>query len=123
MTEFTTAAETAEQAAEAIRTLNHSTHPSDGAPGLKYPSDVYAMLGELASMAHRLPQLLDQSSGWLEHHVREIEVHGGMFDGDPVAAVATAQAVLADAVTAAQALARHLDDAHNVLAALASTLD
>ena len=124
MTEPTTVAETAEQAAQAVRRLNHATHPgSGGAPLVKYPSDLYAIFGSLASMAHMLPQLLDQSGGWLEHHVHEIEVHGGMFDGDPVAAVATAQAVLADAKAAAQVLARHLDDVQNVLARLASTLD
>ena len=120
MTEPIAAGDLAEQAAEAIRGLNYATHSADGAPSLEYPGDLYAVVGSLAVMAARLPQLLQQTSGWLEHRVHGIEVHGGMFDGDPVAAVATAQAVLADAQTAARALARHLQDTCNVLATLAA---
>lgn len=115
----TTAGDLADQAAEAIRALNEGTHPAEGAPAIEVPNDLAALFGGLALMAGRLPQLLAQSGGWLEHHIHQLDAHGGMFDGDPVAAVATAQAVLADATTAALALARHLRDVQNVLAALA----
>ena len=49
------------QAAEAIRTLNHRTHPPTAAD----PTEVYELLAALAAMAYRLPQLLGQLSRWL----------------------------------------------------------
>lgn len=52
----------AQIAAEAIRVLNHATMPSRG---LSEPATVCAVLGQLAAVAHRLPQLCGQLSGWL----------------------------------------------------------
>jgi hypothetical protein len=48
--------------AEAIRALNHATFPY---AGLSEPATVYRVLGELATAANRLPQLLSQLARWL----------------------------------------------------------
>ena len=52
----------AQIAAEAIRALNHTTFPPAGPAE---PATVHRMLGELATAAHRLPQLLSQLARWL----------------------------------------------------------
>ncbi len=49
--------------AEAIRVLNHATTTRHG--GLSEPATVYAVLGQLAAAAHRLPQLFGQLARWL----------------------------------------------------------
>lgn len=123
MTEPITVGEIAEQAAEAIKALIHAASPGGSAPDIEHPSDWYEAFGGLTLMAERLPQLLGLAAGWLENRVHGLEVHGGMFDGDPVAAVATVQAVLADARSTAQALAQDLNNVHNVLATLAPSVD
>jgi hypothetical protein len=48
--------------AEAIRALNHATIPH----ALTEPATVYRVLGELATAAHRLPQLCSQLARWLD---------------------------------------------------------
>ena len=123
MIEFTSVAELAEQARQSVRLLNHATHPGSDAPGLKYPSDLYAIFGSLASMSHMLPQLLEQSGVWLERNVETVEVHGGSHSGDPVGAVAVIQVLLVDAKTAVQVLGERFDEVQNALARLASTRD
>jgi hypothetical protein len=64
-----TPAEVAEESAEALRTLNHLTlaAPSPGAPGWEDVCDVYRVLGELRSLADRVPQVCDQLAGSLQH--------------------------------------------------------
>jgi acyl-CoA reductase-like NAD-dependent aldehyde dehydrogenase len=52
----------AEEAAEAIRALNHAT--TWGA-GYQRPADVDATVGGLLTLASRLSQALDQASSWL----------------------------------------------------------
>ena len=54
--------ELADQAAEAIRALNHVTPEA-----LDYPGDLYEVIASLKLMAQRLPQLFGQMSAWLEH--------------------------------------------------------
>ena len=61
--EHTTAA--ADLAAEAVRFLNYATGSHSGA-GLRYPATVYALTANLAAAAHRMPQLCDQLTRWLE---------------------------------------------------------
>lgn len=63
----------AEQAAEAIRRLNHLTR---GHAGYEEPADVYSTLVELHAMAHRVPQALRQAQEWL---YREVEA-GRVYD-------------------------------------------
>src|SRR5512135_2066809 len=62
-----TPADTAETAAEAIRSLNHSTQGVGDQGALEYPAQVYGIIASLKVMAGRLPQLFDQLSAWLEH--------------------------------------------------------
>ncbi len=54
----------AHTAAEAIRYMNHATIFA-GSGGLKYPSDVDAVLVSLESLGERLPQLVKQLGDWL----------------------------------------------------------
>ena len=51
----------AHAAAEAVRYLNHATFTG----GLRDPSDVDAILGDLQTFMERLPQLLSQLGAWL----------------------------------------------------------
>lgn len=115
-----TAATPAREAADAMRQLTYATLPADGAPGLGYPSDVHETLTNLATLADRLPQALDQMSYWLERGVGagHFAVPTGMFIGDPIAAVATTQAALQDARYTATLLSQHLHDAHHAVAAV-----
>lgn len=48
--------------AETIRALNHATFSH---AGLAEPATVNAVAGQLATAAHRLPQLSGQLAGWL----------------------------------------------------------
>ncbi|WP_395729715.1 hypothetical protein [Nakamurella sp.] len=52
----------AERAAEAVRELNHRTRDPGVFTG---PAQLYRLIGELALVAARLPQLLDQLDHWL----------------------------------------------------------
>ena len=49
--------------AEAVRALNHATFPSAGP---SEPATANRVLGELATAAHRLPQLCSQLARWLD---------------------------------------------------------
>jgi hypothetical protein len=59
----TTPSGAAENAAEALRTLNHLTlaAPTPGAPGWEDVGDVYRVIGELRALADRLPQVATNS--------------------------------------------------------------
>ncbi len=118
-TEQLRAAHLANAAAEAIRSLNHYTHPGDRWPGLDYPSDVYGTLAALARLADRLPQALRHLTAYL---VRELRLEHIAFDdgehaGDPAGAVATVAHLLdAQASDAATQLAAALDAAQQAIA-------
>jgi hypothetical protein len=64
----------ADQAAHAIRLLNHRTRPTTG--GLTDPLDTAEIITALASMSGMLPQLLGQLAHWLEaeHHDGRLRV-------------------------------------------------
>jgi hypothetical protein len=110
MTEYTPQ-EVSDQAAEAIRKLNHMTL---GGAGLEYPGDLYTVVANLSTMAMRLPQLLSQLGQWLEreHEAGRVDHDSG---GNVAVSVATAQAELATADAAAGQLQLALDRAHNAL--------
>lgn len=57
------AAQAAGAAAQSVRSLNHVTRDPGG---YQWPSDVYTVLGELLTMAQRLPQALEQAATWLD---------------------------------------------------------
>lgn len=73
MTSIDRPVEAAEQAAEAIRRLNHLTL---GRGGYEEPADVYSTLVEIQALAHRMPQALQQAQEWL---YREAEA-GRVYD-------------------------------------------
>ena len=104
----------AERAAEAVRELNHRTRDPCLFSG---PAQLYRLVGELALVAGRFPQLLDQLDRWLsaEHDAGRVRVDTG---ADPGPVIAAAGAGLADAGDAAHDLARVLDAARRHLARL-----
>ena len=99
--EHTKSALIAQEAAEAIRTLNHLTMGAD----LRYPADVYRMLGPLFVLAERLPQTFQQFASFLERQQQDgvITIDGGTFAGDSAGAIATAVTALVDDATPAAA--------------------
>lgn len=55
-----TPAQLADEAAEAVRAINHLTRSRGD--DWQYPGDVYSLVGNLAQMAMMLPQALEQAS-------------------------------------------------------------
>jgi hypothetical protein len=105
-------------AAEAVRALNHATIN----PGAySYPGDVYSVIGELQTLAQRLPQALGQAADALE----AMDDAGTVVDvEDPDRTPATVVAVaesLANAAGHADSIARELAAAHVPAARLAGT--
>jgi hypothetical protein len=107
--------ETARQIPEGVRDLNHLTMP--GKDGLEFPADAAMVIGDLMSMAQRLPQLLGQLSVWLS---REHDAgHVGHDSGQPAGFwVAETEHALTNAQEVAEELERHLRDAHNAASGL-----
>lgn len=100
-----------------VRTLNHATRHHEA---LRYPSDADRVVRELALMAGRLDQLLEQIGAWLaaEREAGRITVTGDRYPGDPAAAVSSARLRLDAARLEAQNLHGALEYAGNVLAEL-----
>ena len=99
--------------AEAIRALNHATISH---AALTEPATVYRVVGELATAAHRLPQLCFQLAGWLER-----ENTAGRLAHDTglmPAPVHFVVAQLEDASRYAALLGGTLDDAQQATAGL-----
>lgn len=113
------AAELAQEAAEAVRALSHVTIFPDGDGGLRYPADVYATLGELATLGHRLPQAVRQLTAFLhrQHQAGHVAIDAGTrYAGDPAAAVEGATVFLQVAEQLAEQLGAALDQAAQALA-------
>jgi hypothetical protein len=112
----------AREAAEAIRTLNHLTIRDTD---LRYPADVYAVLGALSTLAGRLPQTLQQLTGFLERQLQDGVIGidaDAAFAGDPVTAVAAAATALEEeAVPAAQQLQSALVRAQRAISGASSS--
>lgn len=111
-------AELADDAAEAIRSLNHATLASERREGWEYPGDAYSAIGNLATLVQRLPQALDQISQFvtrqeLQGHLRSDR---GRDVADEVAAVTAGLRMSADDV---EVLADHLGAVHSALSHLA----
>jgi hypothetical protein len=94
----------AERAAEAVRSLNHATIRSGG---YEWPADVYVVVGDLAVLAGRLPQALEQAGRWMQRAAAAGRV-GHDAGVDPAAAVANVLADLDEAIVTADRLARLL---------------
>ncbi|MDQ2874824.1 MAG: hypothetical protein M3Y33_08540, partial [Actinomycetota bacterium] len=96
-----------------VRFLDHATMGS--APGLEYPADAYALLGNWAHAAGMMPQLAEHAAAFLAGQ----GTRGGLYDArgaDPGERIAAAQAALDRAASAAWALCRALQDAQNAIA-------
>jgi hypothetical protein len=101
--EIPTAATLADDAAEAIRAINHLTL----AARLPAP-EVYRILGNLKGVGDRLPQALTQLASGLGRSLNEYPVTQD-DGGDPVQAVATATDHLTRAAQLAAELGVELD--------------
>ena len=110
--------EVVEAASEAIRVLNLQTRDREA---LESPEDVDVVLSALATLTHRLPQLLDQLGHrlWAESGAGRLEVADGKFTGRPGLAVSVTRMSLdaaADRFRDAEGL---LEAAHQITATLA----
>jgi hypothetical protein len=94
-------------AAEAVRQLCHRTL---GRPTLKGPAELDRLVAELAVLTARLPQLLQQLSGWLAAEQRGRWIRSDNHI-DPARIVDRARTELADAGRAANELSQALADA------------
>jgi hypothetical protein len=109
------AVELAQAAADAVRAINHLTYHDTALP---YPADSWRLLSQLATVAHRLPQALDQTA----HHLTRRRERGLIgidpgteYAGNASEAVSHSLAGLARARRAAAELAAALDDAAHPL--------
>ncbi len=109
------AAGRADTAAEAIRALNYATLPAAGT--LTGPADVYDVVGALATLTGRLPQILSQLQSFLagEHAAGRVRIVDGPHTGDPTAALAESDRWLTCAAGAADTLRHALEQAHAAL--------
>ncbi len=124
-TEHAAVGQLADQAAQAIRTLNHRTLNHRTRPAtadLTDPADTAKIIAALADTAGMLPQLLDQLTHWLQ-----AEQHGGRLRVDTLAPLPdpaqTVHALTGSLQRALQPLrhaAAELDTAHQHAAHLAA---
>lgn len=114
-----TLAQLGEQAAEAVRALNHLTRPGSG--GRCDPAGVCALVAELAALCGRLPQLLAHLARSLadEQRAGRLRVDALAPQADAAAAVAAVITALAQASEHAHDTGGALDAAQQVLAHLA----
>lgn len=114
MTTHPTPAVLADQAAEAVRSLNHATQRIKGE--LTYPSDAYDVVASLKTLTQRLPQSFDQLSTFIERLGKTGNVTADYGDADEY--IGETRSALASAALIAQTLADHLDRAHSALSPL-----
>lgn len=110
------AARSAEQAAEAIRAINHATISTGGFEA----SDVYDIVAELAVLTQRLPQAFGQ----LARIVEQLQANGrvgfdpgSLFASDTADGVLELRAVFDRASERAEEVRYALDDAQRILSA------
>jgi hypothetical protein len=112
-----TPAALADEAAEAIRNLNHAT--LSRREGWQYPSDAYDVVGDLARLATMLPQALQQAGKFFDDLVESghVGVDGyGQQRGQTVPLMqAEVTGALVNAISLAQHLYEELQIAHNAL--------
>jgi hypothetical protein len=116
-TEAITPADNARTAAEAVRSLNHTTL-STSAAGWEYPSDAYDVVGALDEMAMRLPQALDQVAKLVERLAAHDHISSDR-GGDGAEDVHTALRGLEWARADAEQLHSRLSAVHSALSPLA----
>jgi hypothetical protein len=106
--------ELADQAAEAVRDLNHATQGAKG--NLTFPGDAYEVVASLKTLTQRLPQSFEQLSVFLRKLDKTDAVTAD--HGTPEDHLTEALSGLASSALIAQTLTEHLDRAHNALAPL-----
>ncbi|MFH8737842.1 hypothetical protein [Streptomyces sp. NPDC017964] len=112
-TETTNAAALADQAAETIRSLNYATLPDAG--GLAFPGDAYSTVGNLSTLAMRLPQALHQVRAFIDRQHENGELYSDQGPDDLTARIASLRDATDDAARAADALDAALEQAHVAL--------
>jgi hypothetical protein len=109
---------------DAVRLLNYATMSRYG---LRYPSDVYSVLGELSGAISKLPQALRQMSQFIGAEVAEGRAREnadyGRHGGDAQAAAGALAAAVREGSVLATDLSRVLDRAQAVVRGLESTRD
>lgn len=108
----------ADVAAEAIRTLNYATRSKDG---LRDPGDAYELLGTLAQLAERLPQLCGQIRDYLTdaHNRRELfEPANGPHQGSTALAVMLTRDALGQAAGDATTMREAIRNAQSEIRAV-----
>ena len=108
-------------AAEGLREFNHRTLSGfdDRGEGWSYPSDAYAAIGHLLSLAARVEQACEQIIRPVRAQLAAGHIRidpGTRHDGEPEAAVEEASLGLAAATQGARDLAAGLRRAHEALA-------
>ena len=108
--------------AEVVRVLNHQTRHHEA---LRYPSEADRLIRELATIAMRLPQLIDQVSAWLrqEQDAGRIEVSHGDYAGNPHGAYIAAVMRLEAAQASAAELRADLESAASVTSTMGGAGD
>ena len=112
----------AETIAEAVRVLGHATRHHEA---LRWPSDADRLIRELSLAVSRLPQLLEQVSGWLEAEAAagRIEMDAGQWAGRPGLAAEVARMKLEQAQAHARMLEQALDAAASVTSGMGARGD
>ncbi|MFE8944047.1 hypothetical protein [Streptomyces sp. NPDC007856] len=119
-TETMKAAALADQAAEAIRGINHTTRtPGEG---WQYPGDAYTLIGTLAHLSRMLPQAITQAIQPVTdaHQADRLTVDDG---ADPDQAASRAVQATRIAISRAMHLSQALDAVHSALAPLGCRVD
>lgn len=96
----------ADEAAEAVRALNHATI----GPAVLPAPDLYRVLGNLAPVGHRLQQLAGQLSAALARSADHYQLTED-DDADPAHSIANARDLLTIAASHASRLGELLDEA------------
>ncbi|MET7923925.1 hypothetical protein ABZT43_08025 [Streptomyces sp. NPDC005349] len=110
-----TPVELGDQAAEAVRAINHTTRAAG--EDWQYPSHAYSLIGTLAHLSRMLPQAITQALQPVTdaHQSDRLTVDGGK---DPDQAASSAVQTARVAIGRAQRLAAALDQVHSALSPL-----
>lgn len=115
MTEPKTPAQLADDAAEAVRALNHATLSTRD--GWEFPADAYSVVGNLGTLVMRLPQALEQLTEFIDQ--LHADGHVRADGGDTRDRMIALRAGTVGAVDAAEKLRSALDEMHAALSPLA----
>lgn len=127
LTDTSTPPQIAALATDAVRAVNHRTISPliPGEPGWQWASDIYKVLGSLASLAPSLGQLCDQLARALT--TADVQDRLTVDPETPwdstTGAVAAAADALRDARQAAHSLAHAIEQAHQITGTLNTIAD